>query len=169
MSSLRTDPPADVIINVVDVGINWNLNIVLVDCHCQKQGMLEKIGDKSIQYFTFSDHQRNNIQKATVEELAQDKSKFDIVDKDILDRIEGYQNKTGHETTTESEAKIAFFVAQKLMSQYNVAHADLRYRKQSAVWRKKRGIYYKYEGLIQACRERDLCPKNTEGDVYLLR
>lgn len=47
------------------------------------------------------------------------------VDKKILDRIQKCLNRAYHVNTTESEAKAALFLSQKLMSQHNVSQADL--------------------------------------------
>lgn len=47
------------------------------------------------------------------------------VDKKILDRIQKCLSRAYHANTTETEAKAALFLSQKLMSQHNVTQADL--------------------------------------------
>ncbi|KAB8274887.1 hypothetical protein BDV30DRAFT_208485 [Aspergillus minisclerotigenes] len=66
--------------------------------------------------------QRQPLQKATVVKTAQDKTTDtpETVDKEVLGRIEKCLRKARHETTTETEAKAALFLVQKLMAQYNV-------------------------------------------------
>lgn len=49
----------------------------------------------------------------------------DSIDDRILDRIKKCLERANHENTTESEAKAALFLSQKLMGQYNVTNADL--------------------------------------------
>jgi hypothetical protein len=70
---------------------------------------------------------RKPTQKATVVESARENRSqpASTVDKKILDRIQKCLNRAYHVNTTESEAKAALFVSQKLMSQHNVSQADL--------------------------------------------
>jgi hypothetical protein len=70
---------------------------------------------------------RKPLQKATVIKKAQDKSQdtAETLDKGLLAKIQKCLSRAAHETTTESEAKAALFVAHKLMAQYNVSQADL--------------------------------------------
>ncbi|KAJ5185259.1 hypothetical protein N7472_010099 [Penicillium cf. griseofulvum] len=66
-------------------------------------------------------------QKATVVESARENRSqpASTVDKKILDRIQKCLNRAYHVNTTETEAKAALFISQKLMSQHNVSQADL--------------------------------------------
>lgn len=70
---------------------------------------------------------RKPIQKATVIKSARkyQSQAVSSVDKTILERIQKYLDCAYHANTIEAEAKIALFVAQKLMSQHNVSQADL--------------------------------------------
>ncbi|BAE66186.1 unnamed protein product [Aspergillus oryzae RIB40] len=71
--------------------------------------------------------QRQPLQKATVIKTAQVKPKDSLgsLDRGVLIKIQKCQSRARHKSTTESEAKAALFVAQKLMAQYNVSQADL--------------------------------------------
>jgi transcription termination factor Rho len=71
--------------------------------------------------------QRQPLQKATVIETAQVKPKDSLksLDRGILTKIQKCLSRARHKSITESEAKAALFVAQKLIAQYNVSQADL--------------------------------------------
>jgi hypothetical protein len=47
------------------------------------------------------------------------------IDQGILDKIQKCLSRARHATANEGEAKAALFLAQRLMAQYNVTHADL--------------------------------------------
>jgi hypothetical protein len=47
------------------------------------------------------------------------------LDRGVLIKIQKCLSRARHKSTTESEAKAALFVAQKLMPQYNISQADL--------------------------------------------
>ncbi|KAL7648998.1 hypothetical protein ACMYSQ_012596 [Aspergillus niger] len=47
------------------------------------------------------------------------------IDQGILDKIQKCLNRAKHANANEGEAKAALFLAQRLMAQYNVTHADL--------------------------------------------
>lgn len=68
-------------------------------------------------------------QKASVKSLAEERPTLapggDSIDDRILDRIKKCLERANHENTTESEAKAALFLSQKLMAQHNVTNADL--------------------------------------------
>lgn len=67
------------------------------------------------------------LQKATVTVTAREprNQSASNIDKRILERIQKCLNRAHHANTTESEAKAALFLSQKLMSQHNVTQADL--------------------------------------------
>ncbi|KAF5863553.1 hypothetical protein ETB97_009797 [Aspergillus alliaceus] len=71
--------------------------------------------------------QRQPVQKAAVTKKARDQpqSTTQTVDKDVLGKIQKCLSRATHESTTESEAKAALFLAHKLMAQYNVTQVDL--------------------------------------------
>lgn len=68
-------------------------------------------------------------QKASVKSLAEERPSLaaggDSIDDRILERIKKCLERANHENTTESEAKAALFLSQKLMAQHNVTNADL--------------------------------------------
>ncbi|EFE43426.1 hypothetical protein TRV_01811 [Trichophyton verrucosum HKI 0517] len=68
-------------------------------------------------------------QKASVKSLAEERPSLaaggNSIDDRILDRIKKCLERANHENTTESEAKAALFLSQKLMAQHNVTNADL--------------------------------------------
>ncbi|EGD87710.1 hypothetical protein H112_04178 [Trichophyton rubrum D6] len=68
-------------------------------------------------------------QKASVKSLAEERPSLaaggDPIDDRVLDRIKKCLKRANHENSTESEAKAALFLSQKLMTQHNVTHADL--------------------------------------------
>lgn len=70
---------------------------------------------------------RKPTQKATIVKSARENQSnpTSTVDKKILDRIQKCLNRAYHVNTTETEAKAALFLSQKLMSQHNVSQADL--------------------------------------------
>ncbi|KAJ5516512.1 hypothetical protein N7527_008072 [Penicillium freii] len=70
---------------------------------------------------------RKPTQKATMVKSARENQSnpTSTVDKKILDRIQKCLNRAYHVNTTETEAKAALFLSQKLMSQHNVSQADL--------------------------------------------
>ncbi|KOS43159.1 hypothetical protein ACN38_g5954 [Penicillium nordicum] len=70
---------------------------------------------------------RKPTQKATMVKNARENQSnpTSTVDKKILDRIQRCLNRAYHVNTTETEAKAALFLSQKLMSQHNVSQADL--------------------------------------------
>lgn len=53
------------------------------------------------------------------------KDSLGSLDRGVLIKIQKCLSRARHKSTTESEAKAALFVAQKLMAQYNVSQADL--------------------------------------------
>ncbi|KAH1841332.1 hypothetical protein KXX54_002047 [Aspergillus fumigatus] len=71
--------------------------------------------------------QRQPLQRATVIKTAQVKPKDSLgsLDRGVLIKIQKCLSRARHKSTTESEAKAALFVAQKLMAPYNVSQADL--------------------------------------------
>ncbi|KAL5364300.1 hypothetical protein BJX96DRAFT_131392 [Aspergillus floccosus] len=70
---------------------------------------------------------RTSIQKATVIKYAEvnPKKTNNNIDQGILDKIQKCLSRARHATANEGEAKAALFLAQRLMAQYNVTHADL--------------------------------------------
>ncbi|GBF62747.1 hypothetical protein TMEN_5314 [Trichophyton mentagrophytes] len=72
---------------------------------------------------------RSPRQKASVKSLAEERPTLaaggDSIDDRIIDRIKKCLERANHENTTESEAKAALFLSQKLMAQHNVTNADL--------------------------------------------
>mgnify|MGYP001658510179 CR=1 FL=1 len=70
---------------------------------------------------------RKPLQKATVIETAREllSQATSTVDKRILDRIQKCLSRAYHANASESEAKAALFISQKLMSQHNVTQGDL--------------------------------------------
>ncbi|KAJ6117645.1 hypothetical protein N7512_007370 [Penicillium capsulatum] len=67
------------------------------------------------------------LQKATVIETARKPQSHSAstVDKKILERIQKCLDRAHHANASETEAKAALFISQKLMSQHNVSQADL--------------------------------------------
>ncbi|KAI9038866.1 DUF2786 domain-containing protein [Aspergillus affinis] len=68
-----------------------------------------------------------SIQKATVIKFAEvnPKKTNNNIDQGILDKIQKCLSRARHASANEAEAKAALFLAQRLMAQYNVTHADL--------------------------------------------
>ncbi|RAL03035.1 DUF2786 domain-containing protein [Aspergillus ibericus CBS 121593] len=70
---------------------------------------------------------RTSIQEATVIKYAEvnPKKTNNNNDQGILNKIQKCLSRARHATANEGEAKAALFLAQRLVAQYNVTHADL--------------------------------------------
>ncbi|GAD96365.1 hypothetical protein TERG_03956 [Paecilomyces variotii No. 5] len=72
---------------------------------------------------------RTPAQKATVKQLAESSRRLPLtglkVEEQILNKINKCLQRASDPSTTESEAKAALYISSKLMSQYDVTHADL--------------------------------------------